>query len=143
IWFTVVAAILSFRIGKWIPTIGAFVRITVLGFFTISVVVYAIKNGVHHTFGGHAFLPTYAVFIAAVPVLFFNYIGFELPSAAGEEMKDPQRDVPFTVFRSALGTILLYGVPILSILLLLPKSQVTGLGGFLDAIKSVFTVYGG
>jgi glutamate:GABA antiporter len=143
IWFTVVAAILSFRVGKWIPTIGAFVRITVLGFFTLSVVIYAIKNGVHHTFGGHAFLPTYAVFIAAVPVLFFNYVGFELPSAAGEEMQNPQRDVPFTVFRSALGTIVLYGLPILAILLLLPASQVTGLGGFLDAIKSVFTVYGG
>ena len=31
IWFTVIAAILSFDIGKWIPTVGAFVRITVLG----------------------------------------------------------------------------------------------------------------
>ena len=143
IWFTVIAAILSFRIGKWIPTIGAFVRMTVLGFFTLSVVIYAIKNGVHGTFGGHAFFPTYAIFIAAVPVLFFNYVGFELPSAAGEEMKDPQRDVPYTVFRSAIGTILLYGLPILAILLLLPQSQVTGLGGFLDAIKSVFTIYGG
>jgi amino acid transporter len=115
----------------------------VLGFFTLSVVIYAIKHGVHGTFGGHDFVPTYAVFIAAVPVLFFNYVGFELPSAAGEEMTNPQRDVPFTVLRSAVGTVLLYGLPIISILLLLPASQVSGLSGFLDAIKSVFTVYGG
>jgi len=143
VWFAVIAAIISFRIGKWVPTIGAFVRIAVLGFFTISVVIYAVRNGVHGTFGGGKFLPSYAVFIAAVPVLFFNYVGFELPSAAGEEMKNPQRDVPFTVARSALGTILLYGLPILAILLLLPASRVTGLGGFLAAIKTVFTVYGG
>jgi glutamate:GABA antiporter len=143
IWFAVIAAIVSFRVGKWVPTIGAFVRIAVLGFFTISVVIYAVKHGVHGTFGGGKFLPSYAVFIAAVPVLFFNYVGFELPSAAGEEMKNPQRDVPFAVVRSAVGTVLLYGVPILSILLLLPAKQVTGLGGFLAAIKSVFTVYGG
>ena len=39
--------------------------------------------------------------------------------------------------------MLLYGLPILAILLLLPKGQVTGLTGFLAAIKSVFTVYGG
>ena len=38
-----------------------------------------------------------------VPVLFFNYVGFELPNAAGDEMKDPQKDVPFTVLRSAIG----------------------------------------
>ena len=97
IWFTVVAAIISFSIGKWVPTIGAFMRSVLLGFFTISVVIYAIKNGIHDTFGGHAFLPSYAIFIAAVPVLIFNYVGFELPSAAGEEMKDPQRDVPLGV----------------------------------------------
>jgi len=143
IWFAVIAAIVSFQIGKWVPTVGAFVRMVVLGFFTLSVIIYAIKNGVHGTFGGGKFLPSYAVFIAAVPVLFFNYVGFELPSAAGEEMKNPQHDVPFAVVRSAIGAVLLYGVPILSILLLLPATQVTGLGGFLDAIKSVFTVYGG
>jgi glutamate:GABA antiporter len=143
IWLAVIAAIISFRIGKWVPTVGGFVRIAVLGFFTISVVIYAVKNGVHGTFGGSKFLPTYAVFIAAVPVLFFNYVGFELPSAAGEEMKNPQRDVPLSVARSAVGTVLLYGIPILAILLLLPARQVTGLAGFLAAIKSVFTVYGG
>ena len=109
IWFTVVAAIVSFSIGKWVPTIGAFMRSVLLGFFTISVVIYAIKNGVHDTFGGGAFLPSYAIFIAAVPVLIFNYVGFELPSAAGEEMKNPQRDVPVGVARSAVGTVLLYG----------------------------------
>ena len=76
-------------------------------------------------------------------MLIFNYVGFELPNAAGEEMKNPQRDVPFSVARSAVGTVLLYGLPILAILLLLPAKQVTSLGGFLAAIKSVFTVYGG
>jgi|HubBroStandDraft_5_1064220.scaffolds.fasta_scaffold10989_4 amino acid transporter len=143
IWLTVIAAIISFSVGKWVPTIGAFMRSVLLGFFTISVVIYAIKNGVHDTFGGSAFAPSYAVFIAAVPVLIFNYVGFELPSAAGEEMKNPQRDVPAGIARSAVGTVLLYGVPILAILLLLPKGQITGLSGFLAAIKSVFTVYGG
>ena len=76
-------------------------------------------------------------------MLFFNYVGFELPNAAGDEMEDPQRDVPFTVIRAALGTFVLYGAPILAILLVLPTSQITSLGGFLDAIKTVFTVYGG
>src|SRR5205807_1838667 len=36
-----------------------------------------------------------------------------------------------------------YGVPILAVILVLPTTAVTNLGGFLDAIKAVFTVYGG
>jgi amino acid transporter len=142
IWFAVWAAILSFGIGKWIPTVGAWVRMVVLGFFTLTVIVYAFKHGVHGV-GGSDFKPTWAVFVAAVPVLFFNYVGFELPNAAGDEMKDPQKDVPYTVIRSAFGTMVLYGIPILAILLVLPIKQITSLGGFIDATKTVFTVYGG
>lgn len=142
IWFTVVSAIISFDKGKWIPTVGAWCRIIVLSFFTFSVIVFAVEHGVHG-FGASSFSPSYAIFIAAVPVLFFNYVGFELPNAAGDEMKNPTVDVPFTVLRSAIGAILLYGVPILAILLVLPTSAVTNLSGFLDGIKAVFTVYGG
>jgi glutamate:GABA antiporter len=142
IWFAVWAAILSFSVGKWIPTIGAVVRVVVLAFFSLTVVIYAISHGVHGV-GAGDFSPTWGIFIAAVPVLFFNYVGFELPNAAGDEMKDPQRDVPFTVIRSAVGAVALYGVPILAILLVLPLAQITSLGGFIDAMKTVFTVYGG
>ncbi len=108
IWISVWAAILSFGVGKWLPTVGAWGRMLVLGFFSITVVIYAIKHGVHGV-GGGDFKPTYAVFIALVPVLFFNYVGFELPNAAGDEMKNPQKDVPFTVIRSAFMAVILYG----------------------------------
>lgn len=142
IWLSILSAILSFRVGKWVSILGAWARAALLAFFTGTVILYAFKNGLHG-FGFSDFKPTYAVFLSAVPVLVFNYVGFELPSSAGDEMTDPQRDVPFAVLRSAIGTILLYGIPVLCILLVLPKSQVTGLGGFIDAIKAVFTVYGG
>jgi amino acid transporter len=142
IWFTVVAAILSFDVGKWVPTIGAFVRIFVLGLFTISVLLYGIQNGISG-FAVGDFAPTYGAFVVLVPFLFFNYVGFELPSAAGEEMEDAKRDVPFGVLRAAVVAIVMYGGPILAILLILPKDQISSLGGFVDAIKTVFTVYGG
>jgi amino acid transporter len=142
IWVTVVSAIVSFKYGKWIPTLGAIARVVVLGFFTLSVILFAAKHGLHG-FGASSFSPTWPLFVALVPVLFFNYVGFELPNAAGEEMKNPQRDIPFAVARSVVGAVVLYGGPILAILIVLPTGQITGLGGFLDAIKAVFTVYGG
>jgi glutamate:GABA antiporter len=142
IWFSVWTAILSFGVGKWVPTIGAWGRILVLGFFVLTVALYAAKHGVHGVTGSD-FKPSYAGFIALVPILFFNYVGFELPNSAGDEMKDPQKDVPFTVIRACLGSVVMYGLPILAILLVLPVAQVTSLGGFLDAMKTTFTVYGG
>ena len=142
IWFTIATAIVSLQYGKWVPTAGAWARGVLIAFFAITVIVYAVQHGVHG-FGGHAFVPTYALFIAVVPVLIFNYAGMEVPSAAGEEMTNPQRDVPRAVISSGTATMLAYAIPILLILIVLPVSQVSGLSGFLDAIKAVFTVYGG
>ena len=142
IWFATWAAILSFGVGKWIPTIGAWGRMLLLTTFTVTVIIYAAQNGVHGV-AGSDFTPTWALFITVVPLLFFNFVGFELPNAAGDEMKDPQKDVPVTVRRATFVAILAYGAPILAILLVLPTDRVSSLGGFIDAIKTVFTVYGG
>jgi amino acid transporter len=142
IWVGVLAAILSFDVGKWIPTAGAWSRFVLLGLFTLTVVIYAFKHGLHG-FGLGDFSPTYAGFVGLVPVLMFNYVGFELPNTAGDEMTDAQKDVPYGIFRAAGLGVLLYGLPILGILLVLPVKAITGLGGFLDAIRQVFTVYGG
>jgi glutamate:GABA antiporter len=142
IWFATWAAILSFGVGKWIPTIGAWARVVLIIVFTLTVILYAFKNGVHGVSTGD-FSPTWATFIAVVPVLFFNFVGFELPNAAGDEMKDAQRDVPVTIRRATAVSILAYGVPVLAILVVVPAKQINGLSGFISAMKTVFTVYGG
>src|SRR5262249_31751190 len=81
IWFTVWIPILSSRVGKWLAIAGPWSRLIVLPLFVVSVLLYALRHGLR---GFHAadFAPTYAAFIAAVPVLVFNYVGFELPSSA-------------------------------------------------------------
>ena len=142
IWITIIAATVAVSTGKWLQTLGALVRVFVLGFFTLSVAIYAFKNGVGGV-GRGDFSPTYVGFIALVPILFFNYAGFEIPSNAGDEMENAKKDVPAASFRAFLLSVLLYGGPILAILLVLPAAQVSSLGGFLDAIKAVFTVWGG
>jgi amino acid transporter len=142
IWISVLAAVLSFGIGKWLPTAGAFARFLLLGFFSLSVVLYAAKHGAHGLSAG-GYSPTYAGFVGLVALLLFNYVGFELPNSAGGEMRDPQKDVPYAIVRSGIASFLLYAVPVGGILIVLPSTQVTNFGGFVDAIQRVFTVYGG
>ena len=144
IWFSVWSAILSFGVGKWIPTIGAWCRIVLIGLFSLTTIIYAAKHGLHFPAVGDV-KPSWGAFVALVPLLFFNFVGFELPSAAGDEMKNPQKDVPFTVIRALVVSILLYGLPVLAIISVVPADQIKGNGvsSFLDAVDTVFTVYGG
>jgi glutamate:GABA antiporter len=142
VWLAIIAAILSFDKAKWLPTAGAFARFLVLGFFSLSVIIYGLRHGAHGL-GASSYSPDYAGFITLAGVLLFNYVGFELPSSAGEEMTNPQRDVPFAIARSAIASVLLYGIPVLGILLVLPQSAITNFSGFTSAMRDVFTVYGG
>jgi amino acid transporter len=142
VWAGIATVIMALKFGKWVATGGAVIRVVLMAFFTLTVVFYAIGHGVHG-FGAGAFKPTWAVFLLAAPILIFDLEGFELPSSASEEMRNPRKDVPFGVLRSGIGTVLFYGVPILAILLVLRPSQLSSVGGFVDALQTVFVVYGG
>jgi amino acid transporter len=142
IWLGVLFAILSFRVGKWIATVGAIARFLLLGFFTIVIVAYGLKHG-FHGIGAGGFKPSFSSFVALVPLILFSLVGFELPSAAGEEMEDAANDVPAGIAKSVIATALLYGLPVLGILLILPSGQASGLAGFPDALKQAMTVFGG
>ncbi len=141
IWMSVIATILSFKIGKWVPILGAIARFILLGFFAVSTLLYAYVHGIHGVQLGN-FSVTISGMVALSGVILFNFVGFETPHAAGEEMKDPQRDIPYAISRGTILTLLLYSIPILGILIVLPFKEVSSLGGFIDAIKVVFSIYG-
>ena len=142
VWLSILAAIMSFSKAKWLPTAGAFARFLLLGLFTISVVIFAVQHGAHGL-GASGYKPSQSGFVLLVGVLLFNFVGFELPSSAGEEMTNPQRDVPFGIARSTVASVVLYALPVIGILIVLPTSAITNFSGFVSAIQDVFTVYGG
>ena len=139
IWISIGVAIVSLRRGKWIPNVGAMIRMGVLGFFSLTVVVYGIRHGIHGFAGGDFKPSSFVVFLGLTPLLLFNFVGFELQNGAAEEMQDPQRDIPHSIIRSGLIATLCYAIPILGILLVLPTKAITGIGGFLDAVSQTFS----
>jgi amino acid transporter len=135
-------AVVPLRYGKWIPTSGALGQIALLAFFSASVMIYGLQHGTHGI-AIEDLTPTRAVFIAIVPILLYSFVGVELPSTASEEMRDPRRDLPVAIARAGIGQALMYGIPILAVLIVLPAEQITSLHGLIDAMQTVFTVYGG
>src|SRR5437762_8718973 len=68
IWISIGVAIISLRHGKWIPNFGAILRFVVLGFFSLTVIIYGIKHGVAG-FQTSQLTPTRAIFFGLVPLL--------------------------------------------------------------------------
>ncbi|GAS89411.1 APC family permease [Mycolicibacterium brisbanense] len=142
VWAGVLAVSVSLEAGRWVPIAGAVARIVLLGFFFVSTVVYGVIHGVQPLTASD-FSPSYLGFLALAPLIVFTFVGFEVSSAAAEEMEAPQRTIPLGVMRSGLAAFLMVAAPVVAILVVLPRDQVSHLSGFLDAAKLVFTIYGG
>jgi amino acid transporter len=75
-------------------------------------------------------------------VLVYNALGFELMSSAGEEMRDPQRDVPRVVLLSGGLISVVYVLGVLGILLAVPLSELSLLTGTWDALAALGRRFG-
>jgi len=142
IWLGIITANFSFKVGKWVATLGTLARLLLIPLFTFTVIGYGVVNGL----AGVAFSDfglSFDGLIACIGLILFAFLGLENASTAGDEITHAKRDLPYAAFRTSALAIVLYGFSILAVLLVLPISQVQGLTGFVDVLKSVFTVFGG
>ncbi len=147
IWGTTWCAIMSLRFGKWLSVFGSYVKLTLLAVFIVLTFVF-VAGG--HATGQHFsiadLIPTNNwgfVVSAILPILIFNWVGFELQNGAGEEMHDPQRDVPRSLIRAGLVAVVAYGLVISVILFALTKNQLSTASGFTAAFQVVAGVLPG
>lgn len=141
IWLTVTAAILSLSHAKWIPSLGAILKLVFLAFFLLTTIVYALEHGVTGL-DPAGFSPTLQGFLGLTPLLLFAYLGFESTNSASGEMKNPEKDIPIAIARSGATAAACYLLPVLAMLLVLPGKTITGIGGLMEAVRTVFAVYG-
>jgi glutamate:GABA antiporter len=138
IWVTVGIAIIAFRVGKWGPNIGTFVKIAVVAIFTVLFIAYLVKHGRPagaSTVGD--LKPSLDGFLTAIGILVFLWVGFELSNGASEEMRNPKRDVPKMILGSGVIAAIIYGLVILGIILVIPSGSLSNVSGFVDAYSSV------
>jgi amino acid transporter len=140
IWGITAGAIIALRRGKWIATVGFFVKLALLSIFLVLAGIYAVSGS---SKGAHVAVAdlvpaNWGLIVSSIlPVLVFLWLGVEMQSSAAEEMDNAQRDVPRAILRAGILVVILYSLFVLAILIALPKSQLTAVGSFLTAFQTV------
>ena len=143
VWAIVGLSIIELKFGRWTGNIGTFIRLAVFFIFIGLVAWFLIKNGKPAgTIGWGSLKPSLTGFLAVIGLLQFLFVGFELSNSASEEMRNPQRDVPSMIARSGLISALIVLGLVFGILLVIPLSSVSNVGGFADAYGAVAGVLG-
>jgi amino acid transporter len=135
VWTAVIMNILSLRSMKWVPNLGALVKVGLFVLFGVLVLL----TGLQHGFKGDTsnFFPTnIAVFVGVIGVLIFQWVGFEMQSNASEEMENPQRDVPRAVTLSGIICVISYAIPIAGIVLLLGSKDLSNVTSFASGYQT-------
>jgi amino acid transporter len=128
-----------------VPNIGAIVKALIMLVVGVGGIAYGVNNGFANDLSPSAMMPELGVSLAFLPVVVYNFMGFELMSGASEEMENPARDVPKAIVISGLIISTFYLLGTIGILSAIPLEQIGLIEGLFDTLQKVFgtTGFGG
>ena len=138
LWFAVLLNIVGLKTGRWLQNIGG------LGTYIPGAVLIG--------FGLHAMLtraPATPITLETITPRFgdlsqlnlwasiaFAYAGLELCAVMGDEIKNPRRTLPLSIYVAAPLIAFLYIAGTASVLWLVPSGEVNIVSGFLQALST-------
>lgn len=134
-WITVWIGTMTLETGKWIPNIGAIFKAVIMVVIGVGAFFYAKANGVANDLSFKAILPEWGAGLAFLPVIVYNFMGFELMSGASGEMKNPGKDIPRAIITSGALIAVFYILGTVGILMALPLDQLGLVSGIVDTLK--------
>ncbi len=127
--------IVGLQFGKWLSNIGGMATWIALGVLIVMGFVAWARFGSATPITGASLLPGTGlkemIFWATIA---FGFSGLEAGSFMGEEIENPRRTVPRAVLIAGVIIPAIYILGTLAILVALPRGQVNGLQGIMDAI---------
>lgn len=137
-WLTVGINIVALDLGKWVPNIGAVFKTVIMLAIGFGGIAYALRHGVANAFTFETLRPSWGASLAFLPVILYNFLGFELMSGAGEEMENPARDVPWAITRAGVLIAFFYIFATVGMLLALPVKDIGLIEGLTDTFRRLF-----
>jgi len=134
-WITVWIGSITLETSKWVPNIGAIIKALIMVVIGVGAFIYAGKNGVANDLSFGNILPEWGAGLAFLPVIVYNFMGFELMSSASGEMKNPGKDIPRAIIISGALIAAFYLLGTVGILMALPLDGLGLISGIIDTLR--------
>ncbi len=138
IWLTTVIEVTYLRIAKWAVNVGAVIKFGLLILLGIGAVAVVLTRGSADPMTFAKFVPNFSTTLILMPVLIFNWVGFELQSNAAEEIQNPRRSIPRSILVSGIVAALGYSLGIFGVLVTTPANRLSAVTGLLGAFQGIF-----
>lgn len=144
IWIMVGIGILPMSLSKWVNSASAVLKVLILVMLAATGVGFAIGTHAANSWAPHTWVPKFGATWSFLPVIVYNFMGFELMSSAGGALKRPRRDVPRMILFAGVVIVVAYVLGNYGILASVPLAKLSIVTGIAAAMKLSFhAVLGG
>jgi glutamate:GABA antiporter len=135
---TVAMNVVGLNVGKWLTNVGAVAGwIPAMLLMALCVVAWS-RFGSATPISAPALVPSmHLKDIIFWSTIAFAFGGVESGSTMGEEIEDARRTVPRAILGAGAVITVLYIAATLAVLLAMPKDQVSGLSGIMQAVQAM------
>ena len=133
-WLTVLVNVVALQVGKWIPNLGALIKVLIIAVLIVGGFNYGLNHETANEFSMSTMQPRWGDTIQYLPVLIYGMLGFELVSAGSDEMRNPARDVPRAILISGAIIITAYTAATAAILVAIPAGDINLVEGLMDTL---------
>lgn len=137
-WLAVAVNVIALDVGKWIPNVGAILKVIIFIAIIVGAFLYTLDHGMANPLTLETLKPDWGSSLQYIPAIIYGMLGFELVSASSDEMKDPARDVPKAIFISGALIITLYILGTIAVLAALPAGDINLVEGLIDTFRLFF-----
>ena len=137
-WLAVAVNAITLSVGKWVPNVGAIIKVAVFMAVVVGAVRYTNTHGMANPLTLDTLKPSWDTSVQYLSVIIYGMLGFELASAGSEEMKNPARDVPRAILISGVTIIALYALATAAILAAIPAGEIDLVEGLMDTLNLFF-----
>ena len=134
-WIAVAVNVITLDVGKWVPNIGAILKVAIFIAIIIGAALHIPGQGMANPLTMETLMPDWSGSAQYIPAIIYGMLGFELISAGSDEMKDPARDVPRAIFISGVIIITLYILGTVAVLAAIPAGDINLVEGLLDTLS--------
>jgi amino acid transporter len=139
IWINYAINVITLDTSKWITNVAAIVTVAIMLLIGVLGLIRVLTDGSATEWTGESMVPFRTedgwTSMVLLGVVVYNFLGFELMSSASEEMRDPQRDVPRSIFASGLLIAVFYLIAIVGMLFLLPTDGFNRTNGLFRVLE--------
>jgi amino acid transporter len=140
IWLNYWVNARSLETGTWVSNLGAGFTVLVIVAIGIAAVVFGVRDGSATSWTVDSLLPSGGgeAIAIALPVIIYNFLGFELMSSASTQMANPRRDVPRTIAIAGVLIGAFYLIATIGMQVIQPAGEISETTGLIDVLQLGF-----